>query len=84
MSKFGRVVLSEIEDETINIACTQCAFRRVLKKDRLIDRFKNVALHDLLANLASGCEKSQGVGISAECGAYFVELAGRKNWPGSK
>lgn len=79
MGEFGRVVVSEIEHETIDVACTRCPFRRVLRTDKLIDRFRNVALHDILVNLVSGCEWPHGREISAECGAYFVQLAGRKN-----
>jgi hypothetical protein len=79
MSKFGRLVLSDFREERMEIACSQCDFHRVFETAKLIERFKDVALPDLLFNVAGNCERKRASGPAAECGAYFVQLARRKS-----
>jgi hypothetical protein len=66
----GAVVLSDILDAALGVACEPCARRGRYSVARLIEKHGDAPLTDLLAEIAD-CQKAKAQGVHDRCKARF-------------
>ena len=76
MPRDGALVLSDVRGPTLSIVCGPCGRRGAYNVARLMERYGDAKLTDLLQTLAN-CPKVHSASIHDRCRAVFNGLATR-------
>jgi hypothetical protein len=72
MARSGAIILSDIREPTIVIVCEQCGRQGTYGVGRLIARYGNAGLPDMLNLLSADCPKRMANSSTDRCKAGFV------------